>query len=417
MELLIISSMLPYPLDGGGKHGMYHMIDKLRKEENITLLTITKKEQETDLRSLQELWPDVEFKSYIEKETGNKSLTKKIKILMFFFIKLLRERRKKEITDLVKFHSSLYYSGFTLYKSECLDFIADVCKTKKFDFIQVEYYDSISLVHLLPENAKKVFVHHELRYIRNEREMNLYKNVSNYDRYLYNLYKEYELSTLDKYDAVITVSEVDKKELQKFLPEKTIYDSPSIISENINTTVKTYKFNGKIVFVGGSGHFPNYDAVDWFLEYAWETVYNTNNKLEFHVIGKWDKSHYSRYLSNHNNVFFDGFVDDLNKALSGSIMVVPIRIGSGMRMKILDAINRNVPYVTTSTGVEGLEFTDGKDCFIADGDDFASALIKLITDEMLQRQFMENAKNTLIRRYSKELLYNKRRKFYDLLQN
>lgn len=61
-----------------------------------------------------------------------------------------------------------------------------------------------------------------------------------------------------------------------------------------------------------------------------------------------------------------GYVEDLGSFLKGSVAVVPIRIGSGMRMKILDAVLSKVPFVTTAKGVEGIDFKDGEDCLIVD---------------------------------------------------
>ena len=64
--------------------------------------------------------------------------------------------------------------------------------------------------------------------------------------------------------------------------------------------------------------------------------------------------------------------------LKGSVAVVPIRIGSGMRMKILDAVLSKVPFVTTAKGVEGIDFKDGEDCLIVDDPaGFAEAVIAL----------------------------------------
>lgn len=66
--------------------------------------------------------------------------------------------------------------------------------------------------------------------------------------------------------------------------------------------------------------------------------------------------------------------------------MVPIRIGSGMRMKILDAINSKSPLITTTKGVEGLNFINEEECLIADTPDaFANAIIRLLNDTNLQK--------------------------------
>jgi glycosyltransferase involved in cell wall biosynthesis len=138
-----------------------------------------------------------------------------------------------------------------------------------------------------------------------------------------------------------------------------------------------------------------------------------NKNLELHIVGKgWDAS-VLETQNNLDNVFFEGYVENLEDILTNSIAIVPIRIGSGMRMKIIDAINYRIPFITTSTGVEGLDFKNGKDCMIADNyDDFADAILKLAEDKRLQQQFIQESYATQSKLYNKELLINKRRLIY-----
>ena len=84
------------------------------------------------------------------------------------------------------------------------------------------------------------------------------------------------------------------------------------------------------------------------------------------VIGKWRGECINRLQSEYPELKLAGYVEDLGSFLKGSVAVVPIRIGSGMRMKILDAVLSKVPFVTTAKGVEGIDFKDGEDCLIVD---------------------------------------------------
>lgn len=77
-----------------------------------------------------------------------------------------------------------------------------------------------------------------------------------------------------------------------------------------------------------------------------------------------------------------GYVEDLREYLNGSIVLVPIRIGSGMRMKILDAVSSMASFVTTTKGVEGIDLRHNEECLIADSaTDFAAAVIRLEADK------------------------------------
>lgn len=110
-----------------------------------------------------------------------------------------------------------------------------------------------------------------------------------------------------------------------------------------------------------------------------------------------------------------GFVPDLAAAVYGGILMVPIISGSGMRMKILDGAALSMPIITTSTGVEGLDFMDGESCLIANsGKEFAKGLMKLIRDENLRQQLANNANTVFVEKYSKETLANIRNNIYKI---
>ena len=100
--------------------------------------------------------------------------------------------------------------------------------------------------------------------------------------------------------------------------------------------------------------------------------------------------------------------------LKGSVAVVPIRIGSGMRMKILDAVLSKVPFVTTAKGVEGIDFKDGEDCLIVDDPaGFAEAVIALSSNPQLQRQLVTHAEDSLRQVYNPGQMQERRLAVYE----
>ena len=97
-------------------------------------------------------------------------------------------------------------------------------------------------------------------------------------------------------------------------------------------------------------------------------------------------------------------------------MIVPILNGSGMRMKILDAAAMNVPFITTSVGVEGLDFKNEESCLVADTPiEFAAALERLVKDEALRRKIANNAFAVFDETYSKLALAKVRDNIYSFI--
>lgn len=103
----------------------------------------------------------------------------------------------------------------------------------------------------------------------------------------------------------------------------------------------------------------------WFLNHVWPAVIKKHQDIKLNIIGKWNSEQISR-LSQYKNVIFKGFVSSLQEEYDGAIAIVPILRGSGLRMKIIDAVNYGSCFISTSIGANDMHFEDNRDCFIAD---------------------------------------------------
>lgn len=107
------------------------------------------------------------------------------------------------------------------------------------------------------------------------------------------------------------------------------------------------------------------------------------------------------FSSRYRNLDFLGFVDDLGAALKGHIMIVPLLVGSGIRMKILESVVHHAPVVTTSVGVEGLDFAKDTECLIEDEPDrLAEAVSRLLTSAGLADSLAHASYDKLCKLYS-----------------
>jgi glycosyltransferase involved in cell wall biosynthesis len=102
--------------------------------------------------------------------------------------------------------------------------------------------------------------------------------------------------------------------------------------------------------------------------------------------------------------------------MKGSVMIVPLRIGSGMRMKILEGAAWHVPMVSTTVGAEGLPMNHMENCILADtAQDFVDGILTLSADVSLQNQFVKNAKSIIKLGYSVEECGQVRNEIYKRL--
>ena len=104
--------------------------------------------------------------------------------------------------------------------------------------------------------------------------------------------------------------------------------------------------------------------------------------------------------------------------LKGSIALVPIRIGSGMRMKILEAVSADIPFITTTKGVEGIDLLDKEEYLKADSaTEFADAIITLSQNTELQEKLVRQAKSKMKDIYNPSNMLEQRFNIYKQILN
>jgi glycosyltransferase involved in cell wall biosynthesis len=223
-----------------------------------------------------------------------------------------------------------------------------------------------------------------------------------------------EIAYLNLYDHVVTFSPIDREKLIKAGVNVPCTASFLIVDSRSHLAFRPA--SNRITFLGSGGHMPNRVGLDWFLKNEWQGLLKNNSKLTLSVIGNWNYKIQKEIHDKYSNVHFLGFVDDLQKVMTGSIMIVPITIGSGIRIKILECASVGVPFVSTAIGVEGLPFKDGLDCFIADdSDEFSRKLTNLLEDKEKQREFSENSLKIIQEQFSKEAFQKSRMSIYNKL--
>lgn len=401
IKLVEIISTVPYPVRAGGTMALFSMIDCLRKNMDIDILFLLPSTDRKSLEQLQSLWPDVRFHVYTPRKDKR------------FFLQKLGERiyAKGVFTSDYLRH---YVTPFSKYSPELLGFIDRMVGRIKPDIIQTEFYPNQDLVYAFPDGIKRVFVQHEIHYVVSEMWLKAHNlSNNNYARAAYRMLKAEEVAAMNQYDMILTLNEADAKRMRKDGVTTVIAPSPVGVIDAVKRNPCSYA--NKLIFIGAGGHPPNVEAVGWFVSKVWPHILLKHPDTEFHIIGSWSEPIQKPFLGVPNMVF-DGFVDDLGKALDGSIAVVPILSGSGIRMKILDAVNYGTTFISTTVGALDMGFEDGRDCFIADApEDFTGKLLSMIENPSIVERFYENSRKVYAERYSADELAAKRLDYYKQL--
>ena len=157
---------------------------------------------------------------------------------------------------------------------------------------------------------------------------------------------------------------------------------------------------------------PNIEGIEWFLDDVWPLIHEAHPDLEFTVAGHGTPDHLMQRKD--ANVTFVGTVPDANEfMLDHELMIVPLLSGSGIRVKIVEAMALGRVVITTSVGAEGLSVENGKHLFIADTpEEFLSVINKCIQTPDLCTIISENARGFISLHHNNELITDKLLDFY-----
>lgn len=157
----------------------------------------------------------------------------------------------------------------------------------------------------------------------------------------------------------------------------------------------------RLLFVGSMGYLPNQDAVLWFARQVLPRVRQALRRpLQFHIAGPGLPAWLQDELAGHCGVVCHGYVADLGPLYrEADLVVCPVRAGGGTRIKILEAVARRRAVVTTTPGVEGLDFRAGEMAIVDGVDAFTSATRALLSRPERRAALAERALQRLRRDY------------------
>jgi hypothetical protein len=191
-----------------------------------------------------------------------------------------------------------------------------------------------------------------------------------------------ERAAPSQYTRVTLVSKLEAEHLRAETKDgrKVVYIPLSAQAKG--TAENAGDLSARVYFLGNYGYSPNADSAEYILTTLWPKVRERVPDAELHLIGRDLPAHLQRLASIEDGVHYQGYVDDLDTLLAGfGILLSPIRIGSGVKVKIVEGLMAGKAVVTTSVGAEGLDIEAGVHCLVEETPAAtASAVVNLVTD-------------------------------------
>jgi glycosyltransferase involved in cell wall biosynthesis len=204
----------------------------------------------------------------------------------------------------------------------------------------------------------------------------------------YNKMVRYEKVMVARFDRIIAVSEHDRSLMSRWVDASRIEVVPTGVDlSQFQSTDHCDSSSRLVVFVGAMDWEPNIDAAEYFCATVWPNVIAKVPGARFRIVGRNPDARLRKLEG--PNIEVTGSVPSVVSHLRhAAVVVVPLRIGGGTRLKIYEAMAAGRAVVSTTIGAEGLDINPGKDIWIADQPrEIANAMTQLLEDGKLRERF------------------------------
>jgi sugar transferase (PEP-CTERM/EpsH1 system associated) len=378
VKVLFLSSWFPYPPDNGSRIRVFNLVKQLSKEHDITLLSFSRdgKVTEDRLKTMQRYCSTVQAIPLAPFRPGS-----------FLSILGLFSSRPRSFVD--------------RYSQQMQGWVERIVREGDFSVVIASQLDTAPYAVTL-RGLPRVFEEVELATLREK-----YTSQSHVGRRLrYGLMwwktRRFTAHLLRQFDGCTVASQQEQINVLSIAPNcRHVMVVPNGVDLDRHKDDFGAPKPGTLVFPGALTYSANFDAMAFFLHQIFPLVKARWPEVVLRITGKTNSVPVDR-LPLDERVILTGYLDDVRPTVAQSwACVVPLRVGGGTRLKILEAMALGTPAVSTSKGAEGLAVTHGEDILIADEPtEFADAVLHLLGDQALRAKLAANGRRLVEERYS-----------------
>lgn len=421
MHILFLTQILPFPLDAGPKIKTYHVLRYLFEEgHKVTLVSFVRREEEAYIPQVEQICAAVHAvpirrsriadlyyflrsnftgRPFLVERDDLAAMRRKVgQILADESIDVIHADQLTMAQFALPFGSPAVHASSTRQDENG----SVVTKAPGFSGCPVLVFDAHNAVWTIIERMR-------------ETAPWFLKPLARLEA---NRVKRYEGRIVRDFDHTLAVTELDSVALHQAFESAGAggkADLPQILVVPI--TVDTSQLEPiervpgslNILTLGTLHYPPNADGIRWFMNEVFPLVLSRVPGASLTIVGKNPPQDFQDAAKDSSSIRVTGYVPDLVPYMQqAAVMVIPVRAGGGMRVRLLEAFSRAMPVVTTTVGLEGIDAEDGVEVVVKDtAEDFAGAVVQLIQETELQTSLAENARILAQSRYDwREALKN-----------
>lgn len=380
-SVLVISPRFPEPRKSGTQLRVYHSLKSLAEQFDVTLVSLVQDE------AAYEYVADIEDLG-VTVHTISHSRFKPTAVAKA----LLTGKTYRE----AKFANESFEGT-----------VSSLLQKQPYSFIWVHFLDTVTSIPSADSTPVVLDQHNsEIRYWESFQTGSLPERL--FARYNLNRIRDLQQRVADRLDVVLSVSQEDAERTRDWVQCPVTVAPNGVDVERFHSTRSSAECDDRIVFVGSLNVRMNEDALRWFVESIWPTVYEQVPGAVFDIVGRNPSNQVSK-LADDPGVNLVGEVEDVVPYYERSALsVAPFQFGGGSKLKVLEALSMERPVVTTPIGATGLDVTDGQHLLVRDRDlTFAEGVIELLSEPTRRESLGERGRELVREHYAWSVIMRK----------
>jgi sugar transferase (PEP-CTERM/EpsH1 system associated) len=362
LRILLFMSAVPYPPTWGAGIRNYEVLRQLARNHDVTVLTYGASDQRDATRVLEQIC------ARVVTVAGPP-------------LRMIPAKRRRQMASLL---SSSSYRATWLHSRELQDALDRLLDEGDFDVIQIE---SSMMSRFKIERGRAIVVldEHNIEYEAMWRSFRTERSPIRKAYYLaeYIKCRPEEIGAWIAADGCTVTSAREERIVRATIPDKPTKVVPNAVDTSFFRSSGLAPDPNELVFTGTMSYRPNVDAVNYFVRSVLPHLRRIRPSVHLTVVGADPPPELIRLSSPY--ITITGAVTDVRPFFErASVAVVPIRMGSGTRLKIGEALAMAKPIVSTTLGAEGIDLQDGQHILLADDPvTFAAQVVRALGDPVL----------------------------------